>query len=81
MKLIAPNPLVIEVSYLFARLLRTLIATGNVEAALSEAYQSVWHRGSPKLIDLWNMTEDPEDPMMHSGSCSHLRFPFIYAIK
>jgi len=78
MKLIAPNPFVVKVSYLFARLLRTLIATGNVEVALSEAYNSVWHEGSTKLIELWSMAEDPEDP---SGDHNNLKYPFIYAIK
>ena len=31
MKLIAPNPFSIEVTVLFAKMLRTLISTGNVE--------------------------------------------------
>ena len=41
----------------------------------------VWQTGSDKLLELWGMTEQYPEPTMHSGCASHLRFPFVFAMK
>ena len=33
------------------------------------------------MMELWSMIDDFEEPQMNSANLSHLKFPFIFALK